>query len=277
MAEFDPSRIWESYSEDKITVTLAVPAMLNFMLTTYDAGAHDVSNLRWIMSGAAPVPVSLIEKYAAMGIEIHQVYGLTESCGPACLISPDEAIERAGSTGKAFVHTDIKVVDSEGNEVGANETGEVLVRGPHIMQGYWNRPDATKETIVDGWLHTGDIAMIDADGHIYIRDRIKDMIISGGENVYPAEIENVLAAHVGIKDVAVIGMPSAKWGESPLAIVVKQDDSLGADQIIAFCNGKLADFKQPKGVEFINAIPRNPTGKVLKRVLREQYRGPAPE
>jgi O-succinylbenzoate-CoA ligase len=277
MAEFDPSRIWESYSEEKITVTLAVPAMLNFMLTTYDAGAHDVSNLRWIMSGAAPVPVSLIEKYAAMGIEIHQVYGLTESCGPACLISPDEAIERAGSTGKAFFHTDIQVVDSQGNEVGANETGEVLVRGPHIMQGYWNRPEATAETIVDGWLHTGDIAMIDDDGHIYIKDRIKDMIISGGENVYPAEIENVLAAHEGIKDVAVIGMPSAKWGESPLAIVVKQNDSLGVEQVLAFCNGKLADFKQPKGVEFISAIPRNPTGKVLKRVLREQFQGPAPE
>lgn len=145
------------------------------------------------------------------------------------------------------------------------------------MLGYWNRPEATAETIIEGWLHTGDIAMIDADGHIYIKDRIKDMIISGGENVYPAEIENVLAAHEGIKDVAVIGMPSAKWGESPLAIVVKQDDSLGVDQVLAFCDGKLADFKQPKGVEFINAIPRNPTGKVLKRVLREQYRGPAPE
>lgn len=277
MAQFDPSRIWESYTEEKITVTLAVPAMLNFMLTTYDAAAHDVSNLRWIMSGAAPVPVSLIEKYAKMGIEIHQVYGLTESCGPGCLISPDEAIERAGSTGKAFFHTDVKVVDSDGNEVAANETGEVLVRGPHIMLGYWNRPEATAETIVDGWLHTGDIAMIDADGHIYIRDRIKDMIISGGENVYPAEIENVLAAHEGIKDVAVIGIPSANWGESPLAIVVKQDDSLDADQVLAACEGKLAPFKQPKGVEFIDVIPRNPSGKVLKRVLREQFPGPAAE
>ena len=275
MAAFDPSRIWDVYGEEKITVTLAVPAMLKFMLTTYDAGAHDVSHLRWIMSGAAPVPVNLIETYAGMGIEIHQVYGLTESCGPGCLISPDEAIERAGSTGKAFFHTDVKVVDSEGNEVGANETGEVLVRGPHIMLGYWNRPEATAETIVDGWLHTGDIAMIDGDGYIYIRDRIKDMIISGGENVYPAEIENVLAAHDGIKDVAVIGIPSANWGESPLAIVVKRDESLGAEAVLAFCKGKLAPFKQPKGVEFIAVIPRNPTGKVLKRVLREQFPGPA--
>jgi len=149
----------------------------------------------------------------------------------------------------------------------------VLVRGPHVMLGYWNRPEATEETIVDGWLHTGDIAMIDGDGYIYIRDRIKDMIISGGENVYPAEIENVLAAHEGIKDVAVIGMPSASWGESPLAIVVKQDDTLAAEGVLTFCNGKLAPFKQPKGVEFVDAIPRNPTGKVLKRILREQFPG----
>jgi acyl-CoA synthetase (AMP-forming)/AMP-acid ligase II len=275
MAEFDPSRIWQIYGEEKITVTLAVPAMLNFMLTTYDAGVHDISKLRWVMSGAAPVPASLIEKYSGMGIEIHQVYGLTESGGPACLISPDEAVKRAGSTGKAFFHTDVKVVDPDGNRVAANETGEVLIRAPHLMLGYWNRPEATAETIIDGWLHTGDIAMIDADGFIYIRDRIKDMIISGGENVYPAEIENVLAALEGVKEVAVIGIPSAKWGESPLAIVVKQDDSLTSEQVLNFCKGKLAPFKLPKAVEFIDLIPRNPTGKILKRVLREQFPGEA--
>ena len=276
MAEFDPVRIWEIYGEEKITVTLAVPAMLNFMLSTYDAGAHDISNLRWIMSGAAPVPVSLIEKYSAMGIEIHQVYGLTESGGPACLISPDEAIKRAGSTGKAFFHTEVKVIDPDGGEVAANETGEVIIRAPHLMLGYWNRPDATAETIIDGWLHTGDIAMIDEDGFIYIKDRIKDMIISGGENVYPADIENVLASMEGVKEVAVIGMPSAKWGESPLAIVVKEDDSLTAEEVLAFCKGKLAPFKLPKAVEFIEVIPRNPTGKILKRLLRDQFPGAAP-
>ena len=276
MAEFDPVRIWQIYAEEKITVTLAVPAMLNFMLSTYDAAAYDLSNLRWIMSGAAPVPATLIEKYAGMGFEIHQVYGLTETGGPACLIAPDEAVKRAGSTGKAFFHTDVKIVDAEGNEVGPNETGEVLVRGPHVMVGYWNRPDATAETIIDGWLHSGDIAMVDADGYVYIQDRIKDMIISGGENVYPAEIENVLSGHSGIKEVAVIGMPSAKWGESPLAVVVKSEDSLTAKEVLDFCKGKLAPFKLPKGVEFIDVIPRNPTGKVLKRLLREQFPGPAP-
>ena len=276
MSEFDPVKIWQVYAEESVTVTLAVPAMLNFMLSTYDANAYDLSKLRWIMSGAAPVPATLIEKYAGMGFEIHQVYGLTETCGPACLISPKEAVKRAGSTGKAFFHTDVKVIDSEGNEVGANETGEVLIRGPHIMQGYWNRPEATAEAIVDGWLHSGDVAMVDADGYFYIQDRIKDMIISGGENVYPAEIENVLAGHPGIKEVAVIGMPSPKWGESPLAVVVKEDPALSANDVLEHCKGKLAPFKLPKGVEFIDVIPRNPTGKVLKRLLREQFPGPAP-
>ncbi|MCS5619225.1 MAG: AMP-binding protein, partial [Myxococcota bacterium] len=256
--------------------TIAVPAMLNFMLKTYDAAAYDLSNLRWIMSGAAPVPATLIEKYAALGFEIHQVYGLTETCGPACLISPEEAVKRAGSTGKAFFHTDVKVVDPEGNEVAPNETGEVLIRGPHIMKGYWNRPEATAETVIDGWLHSGDVAMVDDEGFVYIQDRIKDMIISGGENVYPAEIENVLSGLPGVQEVAVIGLPSPKWGESPLAVVVKSDENLTDSDVLDFCKGKLAPFKLPKGVEFIDVIPRNPTGKVLKRLLREQFPGQAP-
>jgi acyl-CoA synthetase (AMP-forming)/AMP-acid ligase II len=277
MAAFDPARIWEIYAEEKISITLAVPAMLNFMLATYDATTHDTSTLRWVMSGAAPVPETLIEKYAGMGIEIHQVYGLTESCGPACLISPDDALSRVGSTGKAFFHTDVKIVDAEGEEIDPGETGEVWIRGPHVMVGYWNRPDATAETIVDGWLRTGDVAMLDADGFVYIQDRIKDMIISGGENVYPAEIENVLSGHDGIAEVAVIGIPSEKWGESPLAVVVKSEETLGAEDVLAFCKGKLAPFKQPKHVEFVDAIPRNPTGKVLKRLLREQFPGSGSE
>jgi acyl-CoA synthetase (AMP-forming)/AMP-acid ligase II len=206
-----------------------------------------------------------------MGIEIHQVYGLTESAGPACLISPDDALERVGSTGKAFFHTEVRVVDDDGNDCGIDEPGEVWVAGPHIMVGYWNRPEATAESVVDGWLHTGDIAVIDADGFVYIQDRVKDMIISGGENVYPAEIENVILSMDGVNEVAVIGVPSEKWGESPLAIVVKGDENLTADDILGYTDGKLARFKQPRAVEFTDVIPRNPTGKVLKRVLREQY------
>ncbi|MDP6978873.1 MAG: long-chain-fatty-acid--CoA ligase [Myxococcota bacterium] len=275
MPVFDPTKIWEVYAEEKISVTLAVPAMLNFMLATFDASQHDTSYLRWIMSGAAPVPATLIEKYAGMEIDVVQVYGLTETGGPACLISPDDAVARAGSTGKAFFHTDVKVVHEDGSEIAAGETGEVLVRGPNVMLGYWNRPEATAESIVDGWFHTGDVAMVDADGYVYIQDRIKDMIISGGENVYPAEIENVITGLDGVREVAVIGQPSEKWGESPLAVVVKADESLTAEAVLEHCKGKLAPFKLPKACEFIDEIPRNPTGKVLKRVLREQFPGPA--
>ncbi len=271
MSEFDPVRIWEIFGEESITVTLAVPAMLQFMLLTYDASSHDHSSLRWVMSGAAPVPETLIKTYESMGIEVHQVYGLTESGGPGCLISPGDALERAGSTGKAFFFGDVRIVDSDGAEVPRGEPGEVLLRGPNIMLGYWNRPDDTASTIVDGWLHTGDIAVMDDDGFVYIQDRVKDMIISGGENVYPAEIENVILSLDGVTEVAVIGVDSARWGESPLAVVVRAEESVTAEAVLAHTEGRLAPFKQPKAVRFTDAIPRNPTGKILKRILREQF------
>lgn len=276
MRAFDPVRTWELIGEERISVLLAVPAMLNFMLQALSRDEHDFSTVRWCMSGAAPVPVTLIEAYAELGIEIHQVYGLTETCGPACLIGPDEAIAKAGSTGKAFFHTEVRVVAEDGRDAAPGQPGEVLIRGAHLMKEYWNRPEATAETIRDGWLHSGDVATIDKEGFVTIQDRTKDMIISGGENVYPAEIENVILAHPKVGEVAVIGQPSARWGESPLAVVVKADPSLSADDVIAHCQGKLARFKQPAAVEFIDAIPRNPTGKVLKRLLREQFPGPAP-
>ena len=277
MKAFDPTASWELIRDEKITTTLMVPAMLQFMLLTHNAEEHDVSTLRWVMSGAAPVPVSLIEAYQALGVNIEQVYGLTETCGPACLITAEDAVERAGSTGKAFYFTQVKVVDEDGNDCAPGEAGEVLVAGPHIMKGYWNRPEATAETIIDGWLHTGDVATMDADGFVTIVDRVKDMLISGGENVYPAEIENVLLQHEGINDAGVIGIPSAKWGESPLAIVVRADDSVDEKDVITWTHGKLAPFKTVKAVEFVDEIPRNPSGKILKRELREQFSYDAPE
>ncbi len=277
MRSFDPLRAWQAIDGEKLTVMLAVPAMLNAMLQVPDLEKYDHSQLRWCMSGAAPVPVTLIEAYAKLGIEIHQVYGLTESCGPACLIGPDDALAKAGSTGKAFFHTDVRVVDDAGAAVAPGEMGEVLVRGPHIMKGYWNRPEATAEAIRDGWLYTGDLATTDKEGFVFIQDRIKDMIISGGENVYPAEIENAILSHPGVRDVAVIGQPSGRWGESPAAIVVRADDGLTEQAVRDHCQGKLARFKQPRNVEFIDEIPRNPTGKILKRLLRDRFPGPAPD
>ncbi|MCP5069053.1 MAG: long-chain fatty acid--CoA ligase, partial [bacterium] len=190
MRAFDPSQVFPVIERERITTGLAVPAMLRFMLAADNHGKHDRESLRWIMSGAAPVPVPLIEAYAALGIEIHQVYGLTETGGPACLISPEAAISRAGSTGPAFLHTDVRIVDEQGQDVAPGQIGEVIIRGRHIMKEYWNRPEATAEALRDGWLYSGDLASIDEDGFVFIQDRKKDMIIAGGENIYPAEVEN---------------------------------------------------------------------------------------
>ncbi len=276
MRSFDPIRAWELIQEEKITVGLAVPAMLNFMAqVAYDQ--YDYSTLRWIMTGAAPVPVALTEKYHEMGIGLLQVYGLTETCGPACLMDAENALRKPDSTGRAFFHTDVRVVDEDGQVCAPGQVGEVWVKGPHIMREYWNRPEATAETIVDdGWLRTGDVAYMDEEGFVAIQDRIKDMIISGGENVYPAEIEGVLASHTGIVEAAVIGQESERWGESPLAIVVKSDEALTEAEVLSFCQGKLARFKQPQRIEFVDEIPRNPSGKILKRILRQQFPDRAP-
>ncbi len=276
MRSFDPVRAWELIEKEKITVGLAVPAMLNFMVQVPNYERFDYSTVRWMMTGAAPVPAALTRQYHDMGIGLLQVYGLTETCGPTCLMDPENALRKPSSTGRAFFHTDVMIVGKDGKECEADVAGEVWVKGPHIMREYWNRPDATAETLVDGWLRTGDIATMDDEGFVSIADRIKDMVISGGENVYPAEIEAVLMTHEQIREAAVIGHESAKWGESPFAIIVRSDDQLSEADVLNYCQGKLAAFKQPKGVAFIDEIPRNPSGKILKRLLREQFPGPAP-
>ena len=279
LRSFDPKLTWELIDKESINTALAVPAMLNFMLQVPNIESYDYSNLRWVLSGAAPVPVALIKAYAERGIEIHQVYGLTESCGPACVIDAENAMKRAGSTGKAFFHTDVRIVDADGNDCPSNTPGEVVVHGLHNMHGYWNQPEATAETLKDGWLHTGDIAIMDEDGFVTIQDRKKDMVISGGENVYPAEIENLLMEHPGVREAAVIGQPSERWGESPFAILVaaNAEDQPSEADVMGFLESRLARFKMPKGMAFVDEIPRNPSGKILKRVLREQFPGPAPE
>jgi len=273
MRAFDPVLAWKLLEAEKITTGLMVPAMLSVMLQVEKFERFDYSRLRWFMTGAAPVPVSLTLKFVELGIGILQVYGLTETCGPACLMDSENAIKRPTSTGKAFFHTDIRVVNEAGEDCGPEEAGEVLVRGAHIMREYWNRPEATAEAIKDGWLYTGDIALMDEEGYVSIQDRIKDMIISGGENVYPAELEAVLMNHPDIVDAAVIGQDSERWGESPFAILVRTHDGVTEADVMEYCQGKLARFKQPQGITFIEEIPRNPSGKILKRVLREQFPG----
>ena len=274
---FDAGQVWNLIQEERIDTSLAVPAMLNFMIQAPEIDQCNHERLRWIISGAAPVPVSLIEAYAARNIPINEAYGLTECCGPATLLTGMDVASHPGSCGKAFFHTDIRVVDEKGEDVKPDEPGEIIVRGRHVMKEYWNNPAATRDSLREGWLYTGDVATVDAEGFIYIQDRIKDMIISGGENVYPAEIENVILSHSEVHDVAVIGQESRVWGESPLAVVVRSGDTLTSDDVMAYCVGKLARYKLPKAVEFIDMTPRNPSGKALKRELRVRFPGNAPE
>jgi acyl-CoA synthetase (AMP-forming)/AMP-acid ligase II len=282
MREFDPLASWELIEKERCTGTLLVPAMLTFMLGVYEDVKPDHSALRWAQSGAAPVPVTSIQTYTDLRIPIWQLYGLTESYGIGTASTAEQSIERPGTAGLPYFLSDSRIVDDDLNDVPAGTQGEILLRGP-LMKEYWQRPDASETALwkdpTDGttWLRTGDAGVRDADGFLYVQDRIKDMLISGGENIYPAEIENVILAHPGVKEVAVIGIPSEKWGESPLAVVVKASDELSDTEVMQFCDGKLGRFKLPKAVVFTDEIPRNPSGKVLKRVLRDQFTLDAPE
>ncbi len=268
---FDPQRLLEQVQEEKVSGFGSVPTMLDLLKLVPDFEKYDWGSVQTIMVYAAPVPVTLLEEYAASGIEVRQLYGLTElNTGTA--LDAESAVARAGSCGKPFFHTEVRVVDEKGIDVAPNVKGEVLMRAPNVMKGYWGRPEATAETIIDGWLHTGDIACLDEDGFLYIMDRKKDMIISGGENIYPAEIEDCLLRNPQVADVAVIGFAHEKWGEAVRAVVVpKPGKALTEEGLIEWCQDQMGKFKIPKSVIITDDIPRTPTGKILKRVLREQY------
>jgi acyl-CoA synthetase (AMP-forming)/AMP-acid ligase II len=279
MRDTDMKLMFKAIEQEKITTTMSVPALLQFMLAAPERAQTDMSSIRWIATGASPVPVSLLKAYEDIGIALHQAYGLTESCGPGTLLLPGDAEAKAGSCGKPQMHTEAKVIDGKGNEVkpGSGEVGELILAGQHMMLGYWNKPEATAETLKDGWLHTGDLCTVDEDGFITICDRMKDMIISGGENVYPAELENVLAGCPEVQEAAVIGLKSEKWGETPLAIVVPAPGaSPTPESLKAYCKENLAGYKVPQLYELVDALPRNASGKLLKPKLREQFPGPAP-
>ncbi|MEP4147722.1 MAG: long-chain-fatty-acid--CoA ligase [Halioglobus sp.] len=279
MRELDMPGMFNCIDTEHVSIFMAVPALLQFMLHAPERQQCDISSVRWIATGAAPVPVSLLNAWAELGVSIHQAYGLTESCGPGTLLLPEDAASKVGSCGRPQMHTEVKVIDGQGNSIpmGSEEPGELLLAGRHMMKEYWNNPKATAETLIDGWLHTGDICTRDAEGFITICDRKKDMIISGGENIYPAELENVLAACPDVQEAAVIGVPSQKWGETPLALVVAAPGtSTDAQALKQWCKDNLAGYKVPQLYEIVESLPRNPSGKLLKPKLREQYPGPAP-
>jgi len=269
---FDPKNFLELLGREQITWFGSVPQILMFLRQIPDFEKYSWDSVKMALVYAAPVPVTLIKEYAASGIEVRQLYGMTECTGPATVIDGENAIKKAGSCGPPFFHNEIMLVDLEGKPVGPNEMGEVLVAGSNLMKGYWNKPEATAETLKNGWLYSGDMGQMDEDGFLYIMDRKKDMIISGGENIYPAEIEDLLLSHPDITDAAVIGTPDEKWGEAIKAIaVLKEGGSLTEAELIEWCQGKIAKFKIPKQVVFTDQIARTPTGKILKRVLRDQF------
>jgi fatty-acyl-CoA synthase len=269
---FDPEQTFQLLANN-ITVFFGVPAVYLILSQHPDFAKTDFSNVRSWACGGAPMPVSLLETYANRGIMIQQGFGMTETGPTVFLIDGENALKKGGSVGKPQLFVEVRIVDRAGKDVLTGEKGELLIKGPGVTPGYWERPDVTADTITpDGWLHSGDVARCDEDGYYYIVDRWKDMYISGGENVYPAEVENVLFYHPAIADVAIIGVSDPKWGEVGKAIVVLHtNETVTEADVITYCKGKLANYKIPKTAVFTDALPRNAAGKVLKTTLREKY------
>ncbi len=273
MRTFDPGRALELISDPErgITHFLGVPANYLFMGQHPDFASTDFSRLVSTAIGGAPAALPLLKMWESVGCPLIQAFGMTETSPLVLSISKEMAVEKAGSAGLPAMNTAIRIVGEDGVDVGVGEIGELWCKGPNITPGYWNNPEATAEAITDGWLHTGDAAQADADGYVSIVDRWKDMYISGGENVYPSEVESTLFDLEGIADVAVIGLPDDKWGEVGQAVVVKTDGvEIDETTIVNFCRERLATFKVPHSVRFVDELPRNATGKILKRELRDQ-------
>ena len=276
----DPAAVLQILEAEKITHTFLVPALLAAINQVAGAADRDYSQLKALLYGASPMPLPVMRASLKLfpGV-LQQVYGMTEQCGVVSLLGPADhedpgVAHRLVSAGKAIHGVQIEIRDpASGEAVATGEPGEIWVRSEQIMSGYWGKPEASAATITpDGWLRSGDGGHIDADGYVYVTDRIKDMIISGGENIYPAEIERVLAEHPAVADVAVIGVPDERWGEVPKAVVVaKPGAQLDAEQVLAWCRERLASFKCPKSIDIVEALPRNPTGKILKKDLRKPY------
>jgi fatty-acyl-CoA synthase len=275
--EFDPTKILDYFEHSGITKLFMVPAAMQFVVRLPRARQVDFSRLKYMLYGASPIPAALLKEC----IEVFkcgfvQMYGMTETTGTIVALPPEdhvEGLERMRSAGKPLPGVEVAILDPNGNRLPPREVGEIATRSGSNMVGYWNLPDATARTLAaDGWLRTGDAGYMDEDGYVYIHDRIKDMIISGGENIYPAEVENALCDHPDVAEAAVIGIPDDKWGEAVKAVVaLKPGKTATETDIINFLRTRIAGFKTPKSVDFIAALPRNPSGKILRRNLRDPY------
>ncbi|MDP2950105.1 MAG: AMP-binding protein, partial [Chloroflexota bacterium] len=271
---FNPVEILQLIEREKIDSVLLIPAMANFLLQVPDIDKYDTSSLKVWLSGAAILPTETRRRIgqAFPTVKIFDAFGQTESSAVVSMLRPSDAQRKVASVGRALPFIEIRVVDAQDRDVPVGEVGEAIYRGPTIMKEYYNNPQATAAALRGGWLHSGDLVRRDEEGFLYVVDRKTDMIVSGGENIYPAEVEEVLYRHPHILEAAVIGVHDEQWGESVKAIVVpKPGQTLTEEEVIEFCKQHLASYKKPKSVDFIDALPRNPAMKVLKTVLREKY------
>nr|BFD58138.1 long-chain fatty acid--CoA ligase [Bdellovibrio sp. CKG001] len=269
LKKFDADQILRLSEEQKATLLFGVPTTMDMMARSPLFKSVDLSRIRYAIVGGEPMPLELIKTWDKKGVPVRQGYGLTEFGPNVFSLNEEDAIRKIGSIGFPNFYIDAKVVDNEGHELGSNQVGELVLRGPMIMQGYWNNEKATQETIKDGWLHTGDLVRRDEEGYFYVVGRKKDMFISGGENVYPPEVEQILRSHPAVLEAAVIGVPDEKWGEVGKAFIVRQKPDLTAEDLLNHCAKNLAKFKIPKHFVFLATLPKGDSGKILKRQLME--------
>jgi fatty-acyl-CoA synthase len=268
---FEASEVWSTIERERATLVFGVPTIFQMLREAPEFSTVDLTSVRWCVSGGAPLPAYLIEQYRARGVVFRQGYGLTEAGVNCFAMSSEEAARKAGSIGTPMLFAEACLRDSESREVAPGETGELWLRGPHVSRGFWHQPEATAAVFdPDGWLHTGDLAHRDAEGFYYIDGRIKDMFISGGVNVYPAEIENLLLQHPAIQEAAVLGVPDVKWGEIGVAFLMARSEVSEAE-VLSFLEGKLARYKLPRAIFFRDSLPRTAYGKVVKPELRQWY------
>ena len=277
-AEYDAGDIMDAIADHRVRRLFLVPAAIGLMLQHPKAATADFSSIETLSYGASPIPLPLLQQAVErIGCGFVQVYGMTETWGSIVALPPEDHLpgreHKMTAAGKALPGVELKIIDEDGNELPHGEIGEVAIRSPNNTRGYWNKPEETAKALIgDGWLRTGDAGILDEEGYLYIQDRIKDMIITGAENVYPAEVESAIYGHPAVADVAVIGVPDPKWGEAVKAMVVlKPDVPCDEAMIISYARERIAGFKCPKSVEFIDALPRNPSGKILRRTLREPF------
>jgi fatty-acyl-CoA synthase len=272
LPKFDAEALVELIAEHRVTSVWLAPAMVNGLLQASNIRSTDLSSLNLILSGGEKMPEArlqqLIETFP--GLWFADAYGLTETVSSDTFMTKEHMHDKLGSVGRPLPHNEVRVVDVLGQKVAPGAVGEIAIRGPKVFTEYWKNPKATEDALKGGWFHSGDMGWMDEDGFLYIVDRKKDMIVSGGENIASLEVERVLYEHPNVLEAAVTGRPEEKWGEVPHAsVVLRSGTSLTADELLAFCRERLAKFKVPKSVDFLNELPRNPSGKVLKRVLRE--------